>query len=112
MKVEESRVQSSTESVKLLDKKMRTREYTHKKYIIILKDNTDFKDDEKVKIVNLEDFEKLGHILQDLREERIQLQKQVTILEDIKHDNETRINELEIQLQKQETITGKIKNII
>jgi len=64
-----------------------------------------------VKIVNLEDFEKLGHILQDLREERIQLQKQVTILEDIKHDNETRINELELQLQKQETITGKIKNI-
>lgn len=115
MKVEESQVQKSTQTVKLLDKKMRTREYTANKYLIILKDSTNFQDREKVKIINESDFEKLGLILQELREEKKLLKKQVNILEDVKNTNEKEIKKLEREIEyfkNNPSITRKIKNII
>lgn len=115
MKVEESQVQKSTQTVKLLDKKMRTREYTANKYLIILKDSTIFQDREKVKIINQTDFEKLGLILQELREETKLLKKQVNVLEDVKNTNEKEINKLEREIEyfkNNPSITRKIKNII
>ncbi len=116
MKVEKSRVQVSTQTMKLLDKKMRTREYTMNKYVVILKDSTDFEDKEEVKIVKSDDFEKLGRILQELRDDNKMLQKQVNVLEDIKYSNETHIRELKSLLEKstntKDVISEKIKNLI
>ncbi len=115
MKVEESQVQKSTQTVKLLDKKMRNREYTANKYLIILKDSTNFQDRENVKIINESDFEKLGLILHELREEKKLLKKQVNILEDVKNTNEKEIKKLEREIEyfkNNHSITRKIKNII
>jgi predicted secreted protein len=113
MKVEKSRVQVSTQTMKLLDKKMRTREYTMNKYVVILKDSTDFEDKEEVKIVKSDDFEKLGRILQELRDDNKMLQKQVNVLEDIKYSNETHIQELKSLLEKstntKDVISEKLK---
>ena len=61
----------------IVDKKMRERKFQYEKYIIRLEDNNPFQADEFVKILRKEDFDKLGDLINEVKNERDQLKDQV-----------------------------------
>ena len=61
----------------IVDKKMRERKFQYEKYIIRLEDNNPFQADEFVKILRKEDFDKLGDLINEVKNERDQLKVQV-----------------------------------
>src|ERR1039458_1221495 len=61
----------------IVDKKMRERKFQYEKYIIRLEDNNPFKADEFVKILRKEDFDKLGDLINEVKNERDLLKDQV-----------------------------------
>jgi thiamine kinase-like enzyme len=61
----------------IVDKKMRERKFQYEKYIIRLEDNNPFQADEFVKILRKEDFDKLGDLINEVKNGRDQLKDQV-----------------------------------
>ena len=61
----------------IVDKKMRERKFQYEKYIIRLEDNNPFQADEFVKILRKEDFDKLGDLINEVKNERDLLKDQV-----------------------------------
>ncbi len=61
----------------IVDKKMRERKFQYEKYIIRLENNNPFQADEFVKILRKEDFDKLGDLINEVKNERDQLKDQV-----------------------------------
>ncbi|GAB6056156.1 hypothetical protein HYG87_09620 [Methanobacterium alkalithermotolerans] len=117
MRTEEAKVTLGVEEVKLIDKKLRTKIIKIEKPLIILEEKTIFSTGHKVKVVDADDFEKLGKIIKDFREDKKTLIQQLTIMEDILEDKKNYIHQLEIEKERLKETTsggrlGRIKNIL
>ena len=77
MDVIEARITKCKDITILVDKKMRNRKIEYEKFIIRLEDNNPFQADEFVKILRKEDFDKLGDLINEVKNERDQLKVQV-----------------------------------
>jgi hypothetical protein len=73
----DARIMKCKDITVIVDKKMRERKFQYEKYIIRLEDNNPFKADEFVKILRKEDFDKLGDLINEVKNERDQLKDQV-----------------------------------
>jgi lipopolysaccharide export system protein LptC len=77
MDVIDARITKCKDITTLVDKKMRNRKFEYEKFIIRLEDNNPFQADEFVKIIRKNDFDKLGDLINDVKNERDQLKDQV-----------------------------------
>jgi len=77
MDVIDARIMKCKDITILVDKKMRNRKIEYQKFIIRLEDNNPFQADEFVKIIRKEDFDKLGDLINSVKNERDQLNDQV-----------------------------------
>jgi hypothetical protein len=73
----DARIMKCKDITIIVDKKMRERKFQYEKYIIRLEDNNPFQADEFVKILRKEDFDKLGDLINEVKNERDQLKDQV-----------------------------------
>lgn len=117
MKVEDAKVTLGVEEIKLIDKKLREKLIKKEKPLIILDDKTIFSNQDRVKVVDYTDFEKLGTILKEFREDKKSLMQQLNIMEDILEDKKNQILVLEADLDrlKKSSSSGmkdRIKNLI
>ena len=77
MDVIDARIMKCKDITILIDKKMRNRKIEYEKFIIRLEDNNPFQTDEFVKIIRKEDFDKLGNLISEVKNEHDQLKDQV-----------------------------------
>jgi hypothetical protein len=73
----DARIMKCKDITVIVDKKMRERKFQYERYIIRLGDNNSFQADEFVKIVCKEDFDKLGDLINEVKNERDLLKDQV-----------------------------------
>ncbi|MCK9150500.1 hypothetical protein [Methanobacterium alcaliphilum] len=83
MRTYETKIKACTEEFIYYDKKLRQRSYKFDKYIIVLEENAPFVKGDDIKIINADDFNKLGNIVRQLQEDKNDLKKQVEDLQTI-----------------------------
>jgi len=77
MEVIDARIMKCKDITIIVDKKMRERKIEYQKFIIRLEDNNPFQADEFVKVMRKSDFDKLGDLINSVKNERDQLKDQV-----------------------------------
>jgi septal ring factor EnvC (AmiA/AmiB activator) len=77
MDVIDARIMKCKDITIIVDKKMRERKIKYQKFIIRLEDNNPFQADEFVKIIRKNDFNKLGDLINSVKNELEQLKDQV-----------------------------------
>jgi len=77
MDVIDARIMKCKDITIIVDKKMRNRKIEYQKFIIRLEDNNPFQADEFAKIIRKNDFNKLGDLINSVKNERDQLKDQV-----------------------------------
>ncbi len=71
MDVVDARIMKCKDITILVDKEMRERKIEYQKFIIRLEDNKPFKADEFVKVIRKSDFDKLGDLINSVKNEGI-----------------------------------------
>jgi hypothetical protein len=83
VKTWDCKIKAATEELIYYDNKARQRSVKFEKYFIALGDNVPFRVDDDVKLISLDDFNKLGDIVRQLHEDKKSLQKQVEDLQSV-----------------------------
>jgi hypothetical protein len=113
MKIVGSRIRCCIEESQILDKKMRKRTFKYKKFMVPLSEDQPFQEDEEVKIMTEEDFRLIQRICKELREDKLNLLKQVENLNSILEEKNNHISVLEGKTEHLKSgLSGWIKSMM